>query len=732
MTFLAPWMLWGALAASVPIIIHFFFRSRYRRVPWAAMKFLLASIEQVSRRVKFQELLLLITRATLLALLAFALARLASTARKGAAEGDAVDAVLAIDVSGSMGARDGPFTRLDRAKEAALAVINHLPPRSTVQVVAAADRAMPLGPAAASNLDAGREIVRSLGLSHLATDFLPAAIESERLLDRGHSPNKEFYLFSDMQRQGWDRQATALAAKLKEIGQKAAVYLVRCGTREPRNVAVVGISPQSDIPHSGERAGFAVLVRNSGSEPARDLTVSLDVDGGGRESQAVTDIAPGETQAVMLTARLEKAGMRVLTAEVSSDELEADNRFQQVIRVRDQVRVLVVEGAPSDLRPEAASTYYLVHSLRPVPESAWGSYHVQPRTVSPGDAFPALLGDMDVCILVNTALQDRGDRAPGTLPAEFVERLEGFVREGRGLLIFFGPRMLPEAVNRVLFEERGLLPFRVAGLESFPAASPQRPDPLSIDPKSFMVSFREEPLSRIGRTNVQQIAVLDETQAPPESRVVLRYSNGRAAVAVRNVGSGRVVLVTTTADPRWTDWPFVGHTYLPFVHVLLGHLLSGEMEGHNRTAGEPLRWQPPAVAAGRIYSVVDPSGRRARLGASVQEAGRPVVAHQETWRAGVYRIIPEPQGTSEGEGSQDILFAVTPNPAETENLEALPDKTIDERLDFPVHHLLAGDDLSAFAGTERLKREWTPWLLLVVLVLVLFETVFAWYCGRGW
>jgi len=731
MSFLAPLMLWGVLAASVPVIIHFFFRSRYRRVPWAAMKFLLASIEQVSRRIKFQELLLLITRATLLALLALALARLSSTARKGTVEGDAVDAVLAIDVSYSMGARDGAVTRLDRARAAALAVIDHLPPHSTVQVVAAADRAILLGPAAASNLEAARETVRSLELSHLATDFLPAAVEAGRLLDRGHSPNKEFYLFSDMHRPGWERQASALNAKLAEIGRKASVYLARCGTREPRNVSVAGIAPQSGIPHSGERAGFAVLVRNSGTEPARDLTVSLEVDGQGKETQAILALAPGETQAVTLTARLQKAGLRVLTAAVTSDELEADNRFHQVIRVRDQARALVVDGAPNELKPELSATFYLLHSLRPVPESAWGSYHIQPRTVASGDAFPALLGEMDLCILANAALPESADAAPGMLPPEFVDRLEGFVREGHGLLIFCGSRVLPEIASRALYDGRGLLPFRMSGLENYPASTPLRPDPLTIDPKSFLASFREEPLSRIGQTSVQQIAVLDEARGPRESRVVLRYANGKAAVATRRVGAGQVILITTSPDPRWTDWP-LRHTYLPFVHVAMSQLLSGEMETHNRIAGDSLRWHPPALAGSKVYAVLDPSGKRTRLGVPERVEGRPVLTHGETSRAGVYRILPDPPQPPREDGAQDILFAVAPNLAESENLEVLADRNIDERLGFPVHHLTAGDDLSAFGGAERLRREWTLWLLLVVLLLVLFETVLAWYCGRGW
>jgi hypothetical protein len=73
MSFLAPAMLWGVAAAAIPIALHFFYRSRYRTVPWAAMKFLLTSIEQTSRRLRFQELLLLALRVLVLALLAIAL-----------------------------------------------------------------------------------------------------------------------------------------------------------------------------------------------------------------------------------------------------------------------------------------------------------------------------------------------------------------------------------------------------------------------------------------------------------------------------------------------------------------------------------------------------------------------------------------------------------------------------------------------------------------------------------
>src|SRR3954465_11577966 len=106
MNFVVPSMLWGGGAVGAPVAIPFFFRSRYRTVPWAAMKFLLASIEQTSRRLKFQELLLLLVRCAVLALLALALARpLFSTVAASGKE--AVDAVFVFDTSFSMGAREG-------------------------------------------------------------------------------------------------------------------------------------------------------------------------------------------------------------------------------------------------------------------------------------------------------------------------------------------------------------------------------------------------------------------------------------------------------------------------------------------------------------------------------------------------------------------------------------------------------------------------------------------------
>ena len=60
MGFLAPFMLIGGAAAGIPIALHFFYRAHYRPVPWGAMKFLRLAVEQTSRRLRFQEIILLL------------------------------------------------------------------------------------------------------------------------------------------------------------------------------------------------------------------------------------------------------------------------------------------------------------------------------------------------------------------------------------------------------------------------------------------------------------------------------------------------------------------------------------------------------------------------------------------------------------------------------------------------------------------------------------------------
>src|SRR5258708_1408586 len=64
----------GAAAISIPVIIHLINSKRYKVLPWAAMRFLLAAQKQTRKRMRIEQLLLLLCRMLILAMIVFAMA----------------------------------------------------------------------------------------------------------------------------------------------------------------------------------------------------------------------------------------------------------------------------------------------------------------------------------------------------------------------------------------------------------------------------------------------------------------------------------------------------------------------------------------------------------------------------------------------------------------------------------------------------------------------------------
>ena len=68
-------MLAGAALVSSPIIIHLINRMRFRRIRWAAMEFLLKAQKRMRRKLIIEQLILLLLRCLLVALVGLLLAR---------------------------------------------------------------------------------------------------------------------------------------------------------------------------------------------------------------------------------------------------------------------------------------------------------------------------------------------------------------------------------------------------------------------------------------------------------------------------------------------------------------------------------------------------------------------------------------------------------------------------------------------------------------------------------
>ena len=748
MNFLVPGMLFGTAAVAIPIALHFFFRARHRIVPWAAMKFLLESIEQTSRRLRFQELLLLLVRCLVLATLAVAMARPMTSAIRGTGRGEIVDAVFVMDTSFSMGAEDGAMTRHGRAKAAALEALEKLPTHSTVQVVSSTDRANLLGPRSPSNIDQARELIKNLELTSLATDFAPGIVEAKEVLQRGQHPNKELYVFSDFQKSGFEQQPTLLVDTFKELKDKANITLVRCGSRMPKNAAILGITAQAGIPRPGQRTGFAVLVRNTGVEPMTDVRLTLMADGDEKnvDSQTISTLDAGETRAVTMSAKFEKAGPRVLTAKIVYDELDGDNRFDEVIPVREQVNIIVVNGGMNEREATASSTFFLNNAIAPGLDKERGAYFLQLREVEPRLATPALLAKADLVFLVNAAMPgEQGKLAEAAsrrniVPADFLSELGGWVRQGHALVIFPGSNTEVESYNRELGKKLGLLPMPIKQMTKVDQKAA-----LHLSRSSFtypgMRDFKEDKrYDSIDNVTTWRYLQLDEGKAAAKDdkkadaltgEVRARFDNGLPFLTSKRVEGGDVVLFASAFEPTWNDLPVVRVVSVPLIQSLVSQLLQSQTQNHNLVAGSGLTWYPKEKEP-QNYSLRTPSGGIVRLGLPLVKDNRSVLSIGSLDQAGVYRLMASTATSDAVLADAGVAIAVTPDLRESADLTNLTDEQIDTRLGFRPTHATAGVDGQPATGLDRYRREWTLYLLAAVLALAVFESVLAFLCGKSW
>jgi hypothetical protein len=485
-----------------------------------------------------------------------------------------------------------------------------------------------------------------------------------------------------------------------------------------------------------------VLVKNTGAIDLKNVPVTLEVDGARQEGDTglIPEIRTGQIIPVTITAKLGKAGPRLLTAKlggriqdatgntiaVEVDDLPGDNRFDKLITVRDRIRVLIVDGNPDPRDVKDSGSHYIRNALQPVPESQRSSYFIRVTEVPANEASASQLSETDICFLINTPSSDRDRPGIPGLPAEFVARLPKFVREGGALILSAGDYLVPARTNAALGSTgSGLLPFDFTEMVVAAKEKPFHPAPDTTLVPSFLAKFREEPYATLS-ADVDVLTILGVDETKGKGNVLLRLDNEKPLIASQILGEGEVLQIMTTLDARWTNWPARGGSYLSFVRFVLAHLTGKATRTGNRVAGEALLYAP--VSAERPFELEKPDRTRMPLGKATGGDGQPLqVVATETTVAGEYTIGPEGETPLRG-----ARYAVIPDLQESESLISLSDEQTEEAIGFKPVMVIAGTEAESQIGAERSRREWTIWILLALFLVAGAEAFWAWFCGKAW
>jgi hypothetical protein len=414
-------MLWFLAAAGAPILIHLWNRRERKVVVWAAMEYLLAAIEKKSRRILVENWLLLAVRTLLVILLALAVSKpffdSLGTARTATARGLKV---LVIDSSYSMGVRSTEGELFELAKQKAADIVNQSPQGDGFVLLLLADPPLVvIGHPVFDRSNVLVEIER-LRLSHAGAN-LPATLH--KVQDVLTSARNEFpelemaevVLITDLGRTSWGMTFPAEQAEaefrqlVRGLASQAGLAVVDVASSNQENVAATDLRMAGSYATVGEDVLLEATIRNFGRQDLAGMRVEWLVDGRG-VGEGTVDLEAGAQTNAALRYRFESPGLHSVEVRSGSDVLELDNRRYLVIPVKDEVRVLCIDGRPS-ADPFSSGSDYLRAALEAGSERRRGTAGeaIQVEVGSPAALTDRDLSRYDAVFLSNVGQFSRAE-----------------------------------------------------------------------------------------------------------------------------------------------------------------------------------------------------------------------------------------------------------------------------------------------------------------------------------
>lgn len=708
-------LIYGLFAVSIPPLIHLLNRKRYDIVDWAAMQFLQVS-ERTRRKVFLEELLLMLLRMGLIALVVLSLASLTtSLSLFGSLGGRANrDAVFVIDGSASMGYVHEGKSAFDGARERVRATLDEMVPGDSAAVVLARQVAVPVTPGLSIDREGIAAALGTLPPPRGGADW-PASLQAALdLLGKSKQARREVIILTDLQRSGWADDRTLerwelLAQKLRADGAKVpalrVINVAEGRPAEPGNVSLLPLRAGRTVAAANREVRFrgTLLVGGTGATPPAKLEIRVD----GRPAGEVAQVGTAANGRVPFSfpLRFASPGSHLVSVVAPDDALPADNRQDFAIEVVPAVPVLIVDGDARSGAPRRGSDF-LRDALAPArdPQPAF-----QVKVVSVSEFEPGML-DRPVSLTGQSG-------PPRVLVFSDVPRLtqpqadavDAFLSAGGGVLWTLGERSDAAYANGSLFRDgAGWLPAGLAEPVGSPAdlkgAVQLRPGSLN---HPALEAFREPGPGGLLSAYFPRhwkVRLRDGTPAVP----IAGFLDGDPLLVERPFGRGRVILSTVALDSSWrTNLADLGD-FPRLAHELGFYLAGGRSPALNLEPGRPLVFRPSGDEPPGQVTIAPPEGPTRGVVATEWP-----LTDENTRDPGVYTV-----GTARG---QTAYYVVQPDARESE-LIPLND-TDRQRLEKPLPTLkvLAAGD-AVFAADDEPAEERELWWLLMAGVVGLMLT----------
>ncbi|MBD3673216.1 MAG: BatA domain-containing protein [Planctomycetaceae bacterium] len=714
-----PAMLVGLGAASIPIIIHLLHKRRYKETSWAAMRFLAEAARKQSRRLRWEQLLVLLIRCLAVMFLATAFARpFFDNAFSSVSGREPRHVIVVLDDSFSMGQQIGNETRLEQGKEAVRQMISGSITGDGYSLICMTREMQAELLTPTFRQDSLLSELEDLQPTQRSVDLNNTFARLESLLQESPQPrNKEILLVSDFQQRDWEpsgSQRELLESRIARLeGEQLRFTFLDVGGGDTSNLAVskIKIEPQPIL--VGQSATITATIQGYGGATLDGAAIELLIDDRSIATRSVSN-ANGTSANLAFVHTWQSAGQRKISVRITEDRLEADNQRFQVIDVREAVRVLLVEGKPAGSTREKSS-HYLRAALETVmhPVSNQPLFEITTTDALGLNDFP--LQEFEVIGLCNL---------PG-LNENQTALMRRHLSTGGGLLIVHGDqtdiRSWTTTLNRlsdrswpVTLQEQDASQDEVWGFLTTELTHPVV-KPFDGNPGTGLESaviWQRIPLK------------LDDTR---DAEAILDFDDGSPALVAISLPNGRCLETAMACDATSGSWAPLNGSFPPIAIEIFRYLVSEDSGDSESLVGESLEGLLPIDQFVPEVSVIDPVGERARIEPIAASAQSPLRSwnYDATSRSGFYQIdFGLPSLAPE-------IVAVNVDPREGDLTPSSKEEIRKELFQNPQWNVRTTPTINSGQVAGFRESPLSQWLLWLGLALLAVEVALVWNFSVG-
>jgi len=686
MTFLNPAILFGLLAASIPIIIHLLNLRKLKKIEFSTLQFLKELQKNKIRKIKIKQWLLLALRVLIILCIVTAFARptLVGVSIGGTTSAAKTTAVFILDDTFSMSVVDQNGSYFNQVKETLKDLLKQFEEGDEFALVLASYQ--PDEIEMTSNRSKFGQTVDAVTISHSSGKLNNAMIKAAQLIGDAKNFNKEIYLFTDFQkgRLALDNEITDLK---EQLGEQVRLYSFNYSGKEVFNFGIDDLEINTQIFEKDKPIKFEATVKNYSERVKDNLVISLFINGE-RLAQQSINLNPGESKTANLEASAKNFGYSEALVEIEEDDILQDNNRFSSFFIPEKIPVLILADDLND-------TKLIEAALKSVSES--GYFDI---TIKKTEQISGLqLNNFRVMILLSS---DLGNAQV---------KLNQFLSSGKGIIIFPSSENNPTGFNNSL-SAIGLA--SAASLVKMEAGQSIRFGETDFNHPVFENIFMDEKKKQIESPEIYSYLKINPGR---KGKSIINLEDESSFLSEYSISEGRVLLFGVSPVFSWSDFPIKG-IFAPLVTKSVMYLSSENSGDENYLAGETINVNVSERSLPQI-KIVTPDSREDLI--TLDENQRSdFISYSSTSAAGNYKFFSGEKLITMSSVNTDPAESVTEYIGEGEFEEYL------EKINFNGRHIRIDKNenpiqmiLQARFGSEL----WRYFVLLAILLALVEMTI---------